>query len=182
MASGISINKRAIAKMSRDIEKEFAKNPVKVPLTMDIPSNPTFGPGDTYNGPVVQINGDSAQVALNSNNVTQTNSSTRQEVVASGFEPIAAAVGKVLEGISQSGLDSDQVAEVEETGRLVLEEVTKENPDKSLLKRSLTMLRGLLAPIAVGAQEGAADAVQESANNWAATGIKALITAAAVLA
>lgn len=32
MASGLKINKQAVREMSREIEREFAKNPVRVPL------------------------------------------------------------------------------------------------------------------------------------------------------
>lgn len=167
--------------MSKELEREFAKHPVKVPLTMDTPSGGTTRTGDIYNGPVVHIHGDGAQVAWNNDTVTQTSSLARQEVTP-GFEPIATAVGQILEGIANSGLQADEISEVEETGKAVLAEVVKEEPDKTFIKRSLTMLKGLLSPIAIGAQDGVTDAAQETANEWAATGIKALIAASALLA
>lgn len=186
MANDFKINKAAISKITKSIEREFAKNPVKVPLVMDTPDasevamGATVTGGTTYNGPVVQIVGDSAQVAINNNDVSQANSSTKKDVTP-GFEPIATAVGHILEGIAGSGLSTEDMAEVEAEGKVVLEEVVKPEPDKGLLKRSLTMLKGLLTPIAIGAQDGATDAVQESAHNWAVTGIKALVAAAALL-
>jgi hypothetical protein len=44
------------------------------------------------------------------------------------------------------------------------------------------MLKGMLSPLALGAQEGAVDTAQETAKEWASTGIKALIAASALLA
>lgn len=180
MAGGVHINKQAIAKMSRDLEREFAKHPVRVPLTMETPNVESLRTGDVYNGPVVHIHGDGAQVAWNNENVTQTNSTARQEVTP-GFEPIATAVGQILEGIANSGLEADEICEAEETGKAVLNEVVKEEPDKGVIKRSLTMLKGMLSPVAIGAQDGVTDAAQETAKEWASTGIKALIAAAALL-
>lgn len=63
VAGGFKINKQAIKKMTRELEKEFAKNPVKVPLEADsggvaFPSSPSIT--NNYHGPIVTVNGDNA--------------------------------------------------------------------------------------------------------------------------
>lgn len=57
MDKGFEINKQAIRKMGRQIEKEFAKNHVRVPLEADA-SGVTFPAGtitNNYHGPVVTM-------------------------------------------------------------------------------------------------------------------------------
>ena len=65
MAGGFKINKQGIRKMTRDIEREFAKNPVKVPLEADpgAVSLPAATTVHNYHGPVVTVSGYHAQIA-----------------------------------------------------------------------------------------------------------------------
>jgi hypothetical protein len=50
------IDRRAVAKMMKDIQREFDKHPIRVPVEVDdpkIPSGANFGTS-IYNGPVIQ--------------------------------------------------------------------------------------------------------------------------------
>ncbi|MGH3872577.1 MAG: hypothetical protein ACRDSR_13900 [Pseudonocardiaceae bacterium] len=85
----------------RDIQREFDRHPIRVPLRTD---GHTFeraghmlysrGSGElgttVYNGLVIQGIADGAQLAWGDQTVNQT--MTRTEQIASGFEPIAQAV------------------------------------------------------------------------------------------
>lgn len=179
----VSINKRGVDKMMKEIQREFDQHSVTVPVTAERPvfraiQEPTTakeaGPTTVYNGPVVinnVTNGDGAQVAWGNEQVTQT--SNTQNQIASGFEPVAQALAKVLEGLPNAGLDAaDQEMVREETDK-VLHEVTKTEPDQGLVKRGVALVKGVLSPVATGAQEG----ISESAKGWASTAIKMLTTA-----
>lgn len=80
MVSGFRINKQAIRQMTREIEREWAKNPVRIPLQadstgIDLPPAMTV---NNYNGPVVTITGDHAQVAWNNHDVTLSQEPSQQ--------------------------------------------------------------------------------------------------------
>jgi hypothetical protein len=56
--------------MKREIQREFDKHPISVPVQAD-PAT-TFGTGATvYNGPVVNVHGDHAQIAWGNRDVSQ---------------------------------------------------------------------------------------------------------------
>lgn len=84
MASRFKIDKQGIHQMSRDIEREFAKHPVRVPLeadpeTVSLPSAATV---NNYHGPMVTVNGDHAQIAWDNKEVDPTQD--RVEQIAPG--------------------------------------------------------------------------------------------------
>lgn len=148
MGKGFEINKQAIRKMSREIEKEFAKNPVRVPLEADA-SCMTF-PASTitnnYHGPIVTVHGDNAQLAWD----TQTVNQTQNQDIAPGYEELAKVVTGLLASLPALGLSRDDEQEAKATAESVLGEVVKDEPDQGRVKRGITMLRGLLAPLATG--------------------------------
>lgn len=148
MGKGIEINKQAIRKMSREIEKEFAKNPVRVPLEADA-SGVTFPAGtitNNYHGPVVTVHGDNAQLAWDNQTVNQ----AQNQDIAPGYEELAKVVTGLLVSLPALGLSRDDEQEAKATAESVLGEVVKDEPDQDRIKRGITMLRGLLAPIATG--------------------------------
>lgn len=150
MAGGFKINKQGIRQMTREIEREFAKNPVRVPLQAD-PSAVQLPPATTvnnYNGPVVTVTGDHAQLAWNNHDVTQTQEHTEQ--VAAGYEELADLVTRLLASLHSLSLDSEDETEAHATSETILREVVKTEPDGGIIKRSVTMLKGLLAPVASG--------------------------------
>jgi hypothetical protein len=148
VASDFKINKEGIRQMAREIEREFAKNPIRVPLQAD-PSGVQLPPAMTvhnYNGPVVTVTGDHVQLAWSNRNVTQTQTGTEQ--VSAGYEKVADLVTRLLAGLPSLGLEPDEETEAQATGEAVLREVVKAEPDRGLVKRGITMIKGLLAPVA----------------------------------
>jgi hypothetical protein len=174
MAGGFKISKSAIRKMTQEIQREFDKNPVQVPVKAENPALRIAG--DTYNGPVINIQGDNAQVAWGNRDVEQSNTVTPPSDIAVGFEPLSQAVVRILQEIRVSGLDPDDVAAVEEAGREILEEVTKEQPEQSRIKRSVTYIKGLLAPLVTRVAESAAEGAGEGAHDWASAAVESLGT------
>lgn len=150
MASGFKINKQAIKKMSRDIEREFAKHPVRVPLEADhrSVSLPAATMVNNYHGPVVTVNGDHAQVAWGNRDVQQESDASGQ--VAPGYEQLAQLLTDVLASLSHLGLGEPDAADLRETAEEVLREVTHEEPNPGAVRRGVTFIKGLLAPIAAG--------------------------------
>mgnify|MGYP003414671679 FL=1 len=161
MASGFKINKQGIRQMTREIEREFAKNPVRVPLQADstgvqLPPATTV---NNYNGPVVTVTGDHAQVAWNNHDVTQ--SQEKIEQVAPGYEELADLVTRLLASLPSLTLDPDDETEAPDTSETILREVVKAEPDRGIVKRGVTMLKGLLAPVSSGVSKAV---TQESAD------------------
>ncbi|MCS3494398.1 hypothetical protein M2368_003430 [Arthrobacter sp. JUb119] len=163
LPKGFSINKQAIRKMTRDIEREFAKNPVRVPLETDpsAVSLPTATTINNYNGPVVTVQGDHAQLAWGNQNVEQTQNASEQ--VAPGYETLAGLLTDILASLPNFQLDSSDEDEVRSNATSVLQEVVKAEPDQGLVRRGITMVKGLLAPVASGLSKAATDETAETA-------------------
>jgi len=143
------INKQAIRKMTREMEKEFAKNSVRVPIEAD-PNVSRFLPATTitnnYHGPVVTVHGDNAQLAWDNHGVNQ----TQNRDIAPGFEELARVLTGLLASLSTLDLPEEDAEDVQSTAETVLGEVITEEPDHGTIKRGVTMLKGLLAPMATG--------------------------------
>jgi hypothetical protein len=189
--TGFSIDKRGIAKMMKEIQHEFDKHPISVPveaapqITPKVDdsqegskgSGPQVAPksGDTiiYHGPVITIHGNAngAQLAWDNEKVTQSQRN-KKEQIASGFEPIAQAIAKTLEGLHAVGLDDPERQGAEAAASAALTEVTNTQPDKGRLRNALAALKGYLTPIALGLAAGSAGGAQE----WAHTAIEQLGT------
>lgn len=112
----------------------------------------------TYNGPVVNISGNHAQLAWGNSGTTNQSSAT--QAVTDGYEGLAGAVAQALNLLSTSqNTDSDDRELADEAGRAILAEVVETEPNRSALKRGLATLRGIVAPLATtavttGAEEG----------------------------
>jgi hypothetical protein len=150
VASGFKINKQGIRQFTREIEREFAKNPVRIPVEADpngvvLPSASTV---NNYFGPVVTSNGDNAQIAWGNGAVHQSQNVVEQ--ITPGYEAVARLVTDLLANLDAFALPEDDAAEARVNADAVLSEVVKENPDQGMIKRGVTMLKGLLAPIAAG--------------------------------
>jgi hypothetical protein len=171
MAS-VSINHQEIARMMREIQREFDKHPIRVPVQADppvLPGSLVRGTTTIYNGPVIHGNANGAQLAWGNDNVYQTQ--IRTEQVAPGFEAIAQAVVKTLEGLAGASLAEDDRQDAEAAARDVLVEVTQSAPNRGKIRRALSSLKGFLAPIAMGLAEGGAEG---SAHEWARMAIEQL--------
>lgn len=89
MASGFKINKQGILQFTRELEREFAKHPVRVPVEADPHGLKPALTVNNYNGPVVTVTGDHAQLAWD-NSGTATQAQSRVEEIAPGYEDLAA--------------------------------------------------------------------------------------------
>lgn len=150
MARGFKINKQGIRQMTRELEREFAKNPVRMPIEADA-SGLVAGGATTvnnYHGPVVTVTGDNAQLAWSgTGDVAQTQD--RVEQIAPGYEEVARALAGLIANLGELGLGEDE-SEARQQADSVLAEIVKPSPDKGMVKRGLTMIKGLLAPVATG--------------------------------
>lgn len=157
------INKRAIAKYTRDIQREFEKNPIRVPIEGDT-SGIGFQPAGTvtnYHGPVVTVTGDNAQIAWDSETVEQSQNNVSQ--IVPGYEQLAQLLTDMLANLSNFTLGEDDETDARENAQTVLREVVKEKPDQGIVRRSVNMLKGVFAPIASGAAAGVSAESTESA-------------------
>jgi ketosteroid isomerase-like protein len=172
VTKGFEINKRGIAQMAKEIEREFAKHPIRVPIEGD-PSTSLagqFGGSTTvYNGPVIFGDVDGAQLAWGNQTANQ-HQQQRTETITPGFEAIAQAVVSTLEQLPAAGLAEEDLREAEATADEVLTEVTRPEPDRGRIRRAVTALRGFLAPVATGLSVGAGEGAEE----WARTAIEQL--------
>lgn len=165
MANGFKINKQAIRKMSREIEREFAKNPVRVPLEADhsAVSLPAATTVNNYNGPVVTVNGDHSQLAWDNQSVTQDQAHIEQ--VAPGYEELAQLLTDILASLSTFQLDETEEAELRGNAKLVRQEVVKSEPDQGIVRQGVTVIKGLLAPISAGLGKAATEETAEAARH-----------------
>jgi hypothetical protein len=178
--SGFSINRRGIEKMTQEIQREFDKHPIQIDVQAheDTQLGQTYGttifgkqePGNTINyyGPVIHGNADGAQLAWG--NQTANQSIQQAQQITAGFEAIAQAVAKTLEGLPTVGLNDDDLKDGEEISREILYETVQPEPNRNKIRRALSSLKGILAPIATGLVVGGA----EGAHEWARVAIEQL--------
>ena len=164
--SGFKINRQAIARMTREIQREFDKHPISVPIKGE-PRIHDRG-STVYNGPVVNVLGDGAQLAWDNRDVYQ--GRREQQEIAPGFEAITQALVSTLEHLAEVGLNKEDRITAEDAASDVLSEVTKESPDRGVIRRGVAIVKGILAPLAVGARAG----VSDSAREWAKTAVEQL--------
>lgn len=164
--SGFKINREGIRRMSRELEREFAKHPVRVPIETDaqgrtwpLPSATTV---NNYHGPVVTVNGDGTQLAWNSASVHQ--SRERVEQVAAGYEDLAQIITDLLANVDRLSLTEAEVEDLRSNADVVLQQVTTEDPDQGTIRRAVTMIKGLLVPVGVGVGDAVTDQSAEMAS------------------
>jgi hypothetical protein len=160
------IDRRAIDKLTKDLQREFDKHPIRIPMETD---GPEFSSSTTiYNGPVFHGSADGAQLAWDNQTVGQVQHQTQQ--IAPGFEAIAQAVVRILEQLATADLTEEDRQDAESAADEVLAEVTRPEPDRKKIRRGLSALKGLLAPVATGLAAGTAEGAQE----WAKMAIEQL--------
>jgi hypothetical protein len=127
--------------------------------------NQGSAPTTTYHGPVIQGHADGAQLAWNNQTVTQTQ--TKNQQIAPGFEVIAQAVADTLKELHRLGLPEEDQQDVESLGEEVLAEVTQSEPDRRKIRRAMAALQGfltrsLVAGAAAGAEQGAEELIKKA--------------------
>ena len=164
--SGFKINREGIRRMSRELEREFAKHPVRVPIEADAQGGAwTVRSATTvnnYHGPVVTVNGDGTQLAWNSTSVHQ--SHERVEQVAAGYEDLAQIITDLLANVDRLSLTEVDVEDLRSNADAVLQQVTTEDPDQGAIRRAVMMIKGLLAPVGVGVGDAVTDQTAELAS------------------
>jgi hypothetical protein len=163
----VTIYRREIARMTREIQREFDRHPSRVPVRAD---GPEFPPGarrtTIYNGPVIYGNADGAPGA--------TRRSARPATGVSRSRPdskrLRRPVVSTLEQLPVAGLSIEDQRDADGAARQVLAEVVQPDPDRRKIRRALSAMKGLLAPLATGLVEGAGDGAHE----WAKTAIERL--------
>lgn len=135
---------------SRDVELSLPK--------MTKPSMPPISSGH----PVINTYGDNVQIAWGNQSVNQSQQYTQE--VTPGYEGIAQVIDRLLAHLPNFKLNEADTAEVEDNANVVLQEISREDPDGNLIKRGLTMIRGLLAPVITGAQQAVSAETQQKAS------------------
>jgi hypothetical protein len=138
----------------------------------------TFVVGDqssTVSGPVIGGNADGARMAWGNRDVDQSQTDT-QQVVAPGFESVAEAIARLLEGLPTAGLPEQDQQDVQAAAEDVLAEVNEPEPDRGKVRRLLASVRGLLTPIATKVATEIATGAGQGAEEWARTAIEHLPT------
>lgn len=165
--AGYSIDRRTIARMAQEMQKEFDKHPIEVPVSAD-PSISSSGTNNYY-GPVFHGDANGAQLAWGNESATQIQN-VRTEQVAPGFEAVALAIAKTLEGLPALGLNDEDRRDAEVAANTALAEITQTEPDRGKIRAAVQALKGVLAPVMAGLVAGSADGAQE----WARTAIEQL--------
>jgi hypothetical protein len=172
VAENDGIDGEVIADLTRRIQAKFDEHPIW--LDVRAGDDKVVRPGTTtiYNGPVFHGDASRAQLAWGNHKVSQT--AANRTDVAPGFEALAKAVVLTLEGLGAARLSDEALQDAEAAGNEVLAEVSRPEPDQGVIRRSLSALMGILAPIAVGISTGSAEG---AAQEWAKTAIEQLGTA-----
>ena len=123
----------------------------------------------SYSGPVFHGDVQDTQFAWQNRDVSQSAS----RAVTPGFEPLAEVLGQILAHLDRLGLSHDQVADAEVAATEALNEVARPTPDPGVIRRALAMVKGILAPVAMGIAAGSNEGAQE----WTKTAIEQLGTA-----
>lgn len=172
MSSGrkprVTIDKAAIARMMRDIQREFDQHKIRIPVSAESAGILPGGTTNVYNGPVIQGDANGAQLAWGNETVHQNQHNI--EEIAPGYEALALAVTRTLEGLAAVDIPEEDRRDAETAATEILREVTRSRPDRGLIRRSVSALKGLLAPLALAAQAGVSDEVRD----WARTAIEQL--------
>ncbi|MFF5784433.1 hypothetical protein ACFY8P_05615 [Streptomyces sp. NPDC012693] len=123
-------------------------------------------PGD---GPVVHGSVSHSQFAWGNETVTQ--NQRNDGAVAPGYEALAERVRELLRQLPEAGLPDQDREDTATAAEEVLAEITRPEPvEEGRVRRSLTTLRGALAPVATGVAAGATMGAQE----WALAAIGGL--------
>lgn len=171
MAKGVSINKRAIAKLQKDIQREFDKRPVEVPINTDMATRsraPQPSTVNHYHAPVVTVNGGQAQVAWGDGTIKQQQQDVSQ--VAEGYQELARIIADILAKLDNLPLTEEDNQYTRENAEALLTEVVKAEPDKGVVRQGVTLVKGLLASITTGVNQ----AVTAQSADYARETIEAL--------
>lgn len=118
---------------------------------------------NNYHGPVVTNHGDHAQIAWAAKNITQNSHHTKN--IAPGFEEFAERLTEILASVDASELEDSDKEKFRTIAEEVLQETTEKDPNPSVLSSGVDRLKGTLAVIALGVQQGITAESQELAQH-----------------
>ena len=165
----VTINHQEIARMMRDIQASFDQHPIRVPIHTE---GPVAAPGPTnvFNAPVIFGDANGAQLAWNNHTANQTRTGDDAKQIAAGFEAITQTIVSIMKQLPAAGLEPADQQDADDAAGEVLEEVTAPEPNRGRIRRAVTVLKGVLAPLAIGATTGAGEGVHD----WAKTAVEQL--------
>lgn len=158
MASSFKPNKRGLDQMQKDLQRELNKRPVSVKIHAETPEGLAPAPTTVnhYNGPITTINGSgNAQIAFNTTGDVNQSQEQNSYPVAEGYEDLAKAVTELRAALDSLGLEAEDAASAVAEADEVIKAVTQPEPDKSIVRKGITMLKGLISPVAGGLVAGA---------------------------
>lgn len=166
---GFKINKKGIQEMTRELEKEFSKNPIKIPVCashLDL-SQDEMNIGEQKSVGVVNnftINAaPHSQLAVNAHEI-------HQEMNLSGSDEKTEEMKDLLTEISQKmdslNLSDEDELELSETISRASTEFGKQHPDKERLKDFIRLIKRILSPLAMSSLSGASTAVGDIVGQW----------------
>lgn len=118
---------------------------------------------NNYHEPVVTNHGDHAQIAWGAQNITQTSNHTQD--ITPGFENFAQALATILASSDELPVEDTQKQKFKMVAEELLEETTQPEPRTSLLDAGVDRLKGILAPVLCGAQQGITAESQEAVHH-----------------
>ncbi|MFF6774360.1 hypothetical protein ACFY8W_12430 [Streptomyces sp. NPDC012637] len=130
-------------------------------------------PSDGSGTPGLHIHGSvtGSQIAVGNEQVTQNQINHTPAAVAPGYTELADLVRELLARLPEQGLGAQEREDTEAAANEVLDTISgTDEPEPGRLRRSLTMLRGALAPVATGVAAGTTVGAQE----WALSAIQGL--------
>lgn len=155
-------DKRAISKLMKNMQKEFDRHSIRVPVEAE-PGTVASAGTTINNGPVFNGSADGVQLAWENQHVHQ-----EQNQTTPGFEALADLIRNILQELPHVGLEPHEQQETQEAAHAVLHEVTQPEPDHGTIRKTLLTIKGALSSLATGLVTGASDGAQE----WAKTTIE----------
>lgn len=155
------INQHGINRLMKDLQKEFGKHRLVVPVEAESDDMSSFARANIVNnyntgsGPVFnQSNVNHSQFASGNRHVAQemgSDASTSPEL-----QQFIDKISKIIEELDENGIQGETRAEADEAASEALTEATKDEPDNTLVRRAVNTLKGALLSVANGLTTGAA--------------------------
>lgn len=156
--------------LQKGIDQETRRHPVRIPIQTEGHSRSSRSPFSTgptmnttnYHGPVTVGDGNHVQVA--SGNTGPVEQHLDDTEIPADYAALVQAVNQLISYLPALGLDEDSIHQIEKESEVVFAEVVRDTPDRGLLSRTVTMLKGLLASVSAGVGAAATDESRELAS------------------
>lgn len=166
---GFKINKKGVQAMTRELAKEFSKNPIEIPVyasRLDLSQGETNADGQRPASVVNNFTINAAphsQLAVNAHEI-------HQEMNLSGSdektEELKDLLTEIYQKIDSLNLSDEDELELSETISKASAEFSKQHPDKERLKDFIRLIKRILSPLAMSSLSGVSTAVGNIAEQW----------------